>query len=206
MKIMIPHRALNDEPTLCLLLRSFLSSYFAVMLITTLLPILGCAAIPPKPPKTALQIRELQTRIFPTPDSKAVQKALFDVLQDEDYIVKNAVADLGLITATKETALSQSGGGLFGSHRFSSGIGMGMGSGAIFGSSGEGTWVASEVREITVNVSPFGPKTKVRVNVQRRVVNSRGVTVEAEVVDDPAFYQTFFSKVDKALFIQRERL
>ena len=65
----------------------------------------GCASNA-KPPKTQLETRELQTRTFDTKDEKLVMKAMLNVLQDDGYVVKNAVTDLGLITATHESDLA----------------------------------------------------------------------------------------------------
>src|SRR5262245_38812131 len=65
----------------------------------------GCAASVP-PPQTQLQVREFQTQTFDTADSQLVMKAMFNVLQDEGYVVKNAVVPLGLMTATKEIDLA----------------------------------------------------------------------------------------------------
>src|SRR5262252_4677186 len=72
----------------------------------------GCAATTP-PAKTQLEIREFQTRDFDVSDARLVMKAMLNVLQDDGYVVKNAVVDLGLITATRETDLTpgQSGSG-----------------------------------------------------------------------------------------------
>ena len=56
-----------------------------------------------------------------------------------------------------------------------------------------------------MNVSKFGAQTKVRVNVQ---VTARNKLNETDVyeLDDPSYYQTFFAKVDKGIFIQKEKL
>ena len=59
-----------------------------------------------KTPQTQLQTREYQTREFDTNDVKLVMKAMLNVLQDDGFVVKNAVMDLGLLTATKEVQLS----------------------------------------------------------------------------------------------------
>jgi hypothetical protein len=170
------------------------------VLIVAFPMLVGCAFEPPKPPRSVFQVREIQTRTFENRDARSVQKAVLDVLQDDNYVVKNAVVDLGLISATKERALKQQTAFGFGS------LVGGSPGWAINMSPQEGTWPASEVFEATVNVSQHGKDSKVRVNVQRRVVNNRGATIESEIVEDPQFYQDFFSKVSKGLFIQKEKL
>ena len=70
------------------------------------------------------------------PTHKLVMKAMLNVLQDDGYVVKNAVVDLGLITATKEidVAPGRSGldGGVLGGIGGTVVIGGGPG-GVIFG-------------------------------------------------------------------------
>src|SRR5210317_827536 len=52
--------------------------------------------------KTQLQIRQIQTRTYEIAESELVMKAMLNVLQDDGFIVKTAVPELGLLTATKE--------------------------------------------------------------------------------------------------------
>jgi hypothetical protein len=72
----------------------------AVPLLIASALLVACGAGVP-PPKTQLQVREFQTQTFDTADSQLVLKAMFNALQDEGYVVKNAVMQLGLMTATK---------------------------------------------------------------------------------------------------------
>jgi hypothetical protein len=168
----------------------------------------GCAA-GVQPPKTQLEVREFQTRTFDTPDHKLVMKAMLNVLQDDGYVVKNAVVDLGLITAEKEidVAPGRSGsGGLFGGVGGTVIFGGGPG-GVIFGGPhSPPTYNKTEVRDFTGNVSEFGNQTKVRVSFQRKLLDNRGDVVEVEAIDDPEFYLDFFSRMDKSLFLQKEQL
>ena len=167
----------------------------------------GCTTAA-KPAQTQLEVREYQTRSFDTADSKLVLKAMFNVLQDDGYVVKNAVVELGLITAAKEIDLApgQSGsgggwGGLGGTVIF------GGRGGVIFGPPASSpTYRKTEVRDFTGNVSEFGAQTKVRVSFQRKTLDNRGDVIDVEPIDDPAFYQDFFSRMDKSLFLQKEQL
>jgi hypothetical protein len=169
----------------------------------------GCTAGTP-PPKTQLEVRESQTRTFDTADSKLVMKAMLNVLQDDGYVVKNAVVELGLITATKEidVAPGQSGsdGGLLGGLSGAVVFGGGPG-GVIFGGpQRQPAYPKTEVRDFTGNVSEFGSQTKVRVSFQRKILDNRGDVVEVQPIEDPVFYQDFFSRMDKSLFLQQEKL
>jgi hypothetical protein len=169
----------------------------------------GCLP-PPVPPPTQLEVREYQTRTFDTPDTALVMKAMLNALQDDGYVVRNAVVELGLITAAKESDLAPgrsgaTGGGLLGG--FGSIIIGGTGpGGVVVGSQQDPTYAKTEVRDFTGNVSAFGKQTKVRVSFQRKVLDNRGDVVEVEAITDLEFYQTFFSRMDKSLFLQRENL
>jgi hypothetical protein len=53
---------------------------------------------------------------------------------------------------------------------------------------------------------PAHRKTKVRVSVQRKILDSRGNVVEVKPIDDLTFYQDFFSRMAKSVYLQKERL
>jgi hypothetical protein len=175
-------------------------------LAATLALLASCSA-GVKSPQTQLQVREYQTRTFDTPDAKLVMKAMLNVLQDDGYVVRNAVVELGLITAAKEVDLAPgrgvSGGDVFG------GLGsviFGGRGGIVVGPQTSPAYRKTEVREFTGNVSEFGDQTKVRVSLQRKVLDNRGQVVEVEPIEDLEFYQDFFSRMDKGLFLQKEQL
>ena len=62
------------------------------------------------------------------------------------------------------------------------------------------------VVEVSVNVTEYGSRTKVRANFQAKVLDNRGDPVEVYTIDDPRFYQEFFLKVDKGIFLQKQGL
>ena len=73
----------------------------------------GCLVIdqqrtpPPRPAdQTQLQKRQYQQREFDSTDVKTAMKSVLSVLQDDGFTVKNAVVDLGLLSAIKETQIS----------------------------------------------------------------------------------------------------
>ena len=144
--------------------------------------ILSCARSPSQQlqrPPTQLQTREFQTRVYETPDTAMVIKALLNVLQDDGFVVRTANADLGLITANKDHSNTHPG--------FIAGP------------------FIPQVWDSSVNVSKFGRQTKVRVNVQ---VTARNKLNEVKVyeLEDPGYYRDFFGKVDKGIFIEKEKL
>jgi hypothetical protein len=157
-------------------------------------------------PKSQTQVREIQTREFDTNNVNLVMKAVLNTLQDEGFVVKNAVMEIGLITAVKELQISgdASKGNDFWSDMFEQ----------LFRNSSrsrqsdtrEQRYDKFKVVEVSVNVTEYGRRCKVRANFQAKVLDNQGDPSEIYTVDDPKFYQDFFSKVDKGIFLQRQGL
>ena len=154
--------------------------------IVLIIIIAGCATAP-KPQKTQLQIREFQTRTYTDVDSKLVMKAMFNVLQDDGFIVENAVPELGLLTAVREVDIEDKGKAF---------------AAAFFGGV-HARWKKNSVVEASCNVSDIKDGCKVRVNFQQKILDNKGGIVEIRQVDEQEFYQTFFNKVSKSIFIQK---
>ena len=150
----------------------------------------GCVTTRADPQKTQLQIREFQTRAYETKDTKMVMKSLLNVLQDEGFIVKNANVELGLLTATKEVDVADQGEIFLKS----------------FLRGRSATWKKESIIECSANVSEFGTQTRVRVNFQVKVLNNKNEVIGVQQVENPNYYQEFFSKVDKGIFIEKEKL
>lgn len=162
----------------------------SVSVIFFLLLFVGCATRPPAPQKTQLEIREFQSRSYETKDVKTVMKSLLNVLQDDGYIVKNANVELGLITATKEIDVEDTGTAVMLS--------------LLAGH--EARWSKNSIIECSANVSDHGTQTRVRINFQLKTMNNKGEVMGVEQISDSTHYQEFFSKVDKGIFIQKEKL
>ncbi len=152
--------------------------------------VFGCATTGVTPQKTQLQIREFQTRTYETNDTKMVMKAMLNVLQDDGFIVKNAVLDLGLLSAEKSVDVENKG------EAFLSAFFLGA----------NARWKKASIIDCTGNVSEYGKETRVRVNFQLKVLDNKGGIVEVKQIEDEKYYQDFFSKVDKGIFIQKEKL
>ena len=152
----------------------------------------------PQPAKTQLQTRQVQTREVDTNDVKLVMKAVLNVLQDDGFIVRNAQLELGLLTATKEVDLrSNSSSSNVYWNDFFRGIDRNRGT-------KEPVFNKLKQVESSINISEFGKQCKVRANFQVKILDNQGNTVEVYQVEDPKFYQDFFVKVDKGIFIQKQ--
>lgn len=167
-----------------------MSRHCLPLAFSALLLLSACYRPPTPPPKTQLQIRELQTRSYTAKDQKQVMKAVINALQDDAFIIKNADKELGFINASKEVDISDPNFTFWYQ---------------IFVCP-EATYSKNSVMEASANISEFGPETKVRVSFQVKILNNFGNPVETKSVDDPAFYQEFFSKVDKSLYFERQGL
>lgn len=150
----------------------------------------GCIAAPVQPPKSALQTREIQTRSFDSKDERLVMKAVLNALQDEGYIAKNAVVELGLLTAVKE-AYDEDRTSMFVSSLLNG---------------QEARWRRTTLIEANANVSRHGTKTRLRISFQRKYVDNAGSTMYVENILDPYFYQQFFAKVDQSIFFQKQKI
>jgi len=149
--------------------------------------IIGCSGSNLAVQKTQLQIREFQTRSFDTKDIRLVMKAMINVLQDEGFIIKTANIELGLLSAIKEVEGNRDV--------------MSIGSIIIRDTGG----IKSTITECSANISEYGNQVKVRVNFQKKAIDAKGVR-EVGLVEDERYYQSFFAKVDKSVFIEKEKL
>lgn len=148
----------------------------------------GCGVHPKEPPMTQLQIREIQSRDFDTDNHKLVMKSMINVLQDDGFIIKNAVSDLGLLSAEKNIDVENS------SHVFLITLLEGK----------HARWEKQEVLEASGNVSEFGSKIRVRMNFQTKVMDNYGCPKDIKTIYDPQMYQEFFEKVSKSIFLQQQ--
>jgi hypothetical protein len=158
--------------------------------VLALLLAAGCKTTSTTPPKSQLEIRELQTRSYETNDVKLVMKVLVSVLQDEGFLVQNSSTDLGLLAATKQIRVESE---------------------QDFGTvlpqlSPNVKRRKNSVLDANVVVSEYGTGCRVRVSFQIKMLSKSGKVRDAVAVDDAAYYQRFFSKVDKGLFLQAEKL
>lgn len=164
----------------------------AAAAICCLLGANACVTAPPVPEKTQLEIRQFQTREYPNKNAstKRIMKAVLNVLQDDGFIVTNADSELGFITAKKETDVQD-------------GLETFM---AAFANGAQARYRKNQVMEASVNITEFGAQTRVRAVFQTKVLDNFGGVVSVAQVEDGNFYQDFFAKVDKGIFIEKQRL
>ena len=154
----------------------------------------------PGPPQAPLELRQLQTRTFDTPDARLVLKAALNVLQDQGFVIQQAEFELGVVTAVTEWRSGQRNEGL----RILKWV-------AAFP-----TWSASlllptgrnefSAIEAVVNVNPEAERTRVRISMVAKVRDDKGNVRKVSPVDDPLAYQKLLAGLDKAVFLEKEGL
>ena len=149
--------------------------------------------VAPAPVKTQLEKRQFQTRTYDSTDKAMIMKAMLNVLQDEGFIVNNANPLLGFISGAKEFDVTDKSIDIekeFGTSRTSL------------------CWsgVRVAVIEATANVTEYGKEIKVRINFKRKLLNVYGNAQSIDEIDDEKYYQEFFAEIDKAIFIQKQKI
>ncbi len=144
-------------------------------------------------PMTQLEKRQFQTRTYQSSDKALVMKAMLNVLQDEGFIVYNANPLLGFIYGVKDFDTSDP------NIDISKEFGL---------SKARLNWNGVKVAtvETTANVTEYGKSMRVRVNFKRKLLNVYGNAQFIDDILDKTYYQDFFSKVDKAIFLQKQKI
>ncbi len=172
-------------------------------------------------PKTMLEIRNIQTRTFNTPNEKQVMKAVINTLQDNGFIILNIEDDIGYLRAKKEIKLKRTNkkrvvgySSLMGYYIACLAISFGLNPAAMYGMATTSLMMKNEIAPHTVifdsnvDVEKIGKKTKVRFIVIEKVLeNADGYTTvkssPRKVVRhyEPIIYQEFFKQLEKNLFL-----
>lgn len=144
-------------------------------------------------PMTQLEKRQFQTRSYESTDKALVMKAMLNVLQDEGFIVYNANPLLGFIYGVKDFDTSDP------NIDITKEFGL---------SKSRLNWNGVKVAtiETTANVTEYGKKMRVRINFKRKLLNVYGNAQFIDDINDETYYQEFFSKVDKAIFLQKQKI
>lgn len=167
--------------------------------LSALLVLAGC--MPEKVIRSQTEIREFQTRSWQTTDTEMVMKAVINTLQDDGYVLKNAVTDMGFVIARKQIYDQESEIGSHVGHAIVYILSLGMNP-HVF----EQPVINSRVYEATANITLKGKETTVRVNFVEMFLYDNGSVQRGDQIDDAKFYQEFFAKVDKGVFVQKEGL
>lgn len=129
------------------------------------------------------QIRQYQTHVYGIDDSKILMKAIFNVFQNNGYIIKNADTELGFIHASKEVDVENAVESTL--------LPLLVGHTA--------TWGKNKQIECTVNINDLGKGCRVRANCRWKIFDNKGNVTEVKQEESEKFYTKFFSKVNEEI-------
>jgi hypothetical protein len=144
------------------------------------------------PPENLLALRMIQSRRFDTQDELEILRATCALLQDLGFEIDASDSEGGLVVASKLRSAVQ-------------GDEVAL---AMFFAILSGNDVPYNHRQklrACVVTRPFGEKNEsiaVRVTFQRIVWNTTGAVTIMEGLDQPEFYQEFFAKLSKSVFLE----
>lgn len=167
-----------------------------------------------------LEIREMQTHVYPCKKTNEVFKATINTLQDEGFTIINIEDGLGYIRAKKEFKAKRTN--KVRATEYSILLALSIASVAMGGgASAAQSLVDSTMRlsnelavktvvvDANANVEPFGKQTRVRLTMVEKVLyNADGYSYVKSAPRDviriynAKTYQTFFSEVDKSIFYE----
>jgi hypothetical protein len=151
-------------------------------------------------PQSPLELRLAQSRTFEAAEPGLVLKASLNVLQDEGFVIRNADADLGIVTAVMEWRSRRPNRRL----RVLKWVAAVPTYGAsLLVPSGRTEFSAVEAN---VNVTRETVGTRVRISLVSKVTGKSGEVLSVTPVDDPVAYQRLLAGLDKAVFLEKEGL
>lgn len=171
--------------------RSIIASGMVVLLILCLSACARTPTPPPLPQLTQLQIRAMQTREYASVGETLVLKATIAALLDAGFIINTADHSIGLITAAKEVYDVDEATKKVAEFNWGS---------------GSGTYQTTIRFEASGVIRSYAGGVQVRISIVQKSVSNSGGNIWSQPLYDPAVYQTIFSKVDKAVFLERENL
>lgn len=172
--------------------------YSKLFILMALVILTGCQQTIPKEALElkgeSLELRQLQTRAFDTKNEKKLLIAAAGVLQDTGFNIDESETDLGVIVGSKDRDATEAG-------QVAGAIAMAV----LFGVS---TPIDDEQKiRASVVTKPNGKgDTNLRVTFQRIVWNNYGQISRVESLEEPRFYQEFFEKLSKSVFLEANEI
>jgi len=174
---------------------------WALLLVNAALLAPGCASSQPpqRLPVAPIAARETQTRLLENVNTTDALKAVIDMLQDAQFSIERTDAVLGLVVGTRSTSSKvmtperQTLKWLT--------IASTYGIAALF------PWsqVQTVELEAAVNVTAVGEGSRVRVTLQRKVLDQNGRLKRAEAISDGLLYRDLFEQLERSVFVAEAR-
>lgn len=170
------------------------------------LPLVGCMSANQvamevgKPPAGAVELRNLQTRRFSTPDQMSLLQAAVQTLQDLGYTVTESSPDVGVLVASKQRDAHEAGQ-----------VGLQVALtilAAIGGRVHNPIFDKEQTINVTLVATPIqnSQQIEVRASFDRWIVNNHGQKWKSELLMEPALYQEFFEKFSASAFLEAEKI
>lgn len=155
-------------------------------------------------PESALSIREMQTREYASMTDVEILSASTAVLQDMGYAVDEIEHRLGVLSASKRADATNKleAFGTLTLDGITCVLMMGRSCGKRYGK-------IDDVQDIRLTLVSRPQQDNsgdaiVRITLQRIIWDKSGRLAEQETVTDGIVYATFFEKMSKAVFLERE--
>ena len=144
-------------------------------------------------PVTPMGVREVQTRTFDNVDAHTAMKAAMDMLQDGGFNIERTDADLGLVVGRQSVVRKPSGG-----LRALKYVGAAFSYGLI----GLIPLNKTDELEASVNVTSIDEgSVRVRIALQRRMLDKNGRLKKTEALTSGPVYQDLFELLGRSLFV-----
>lgn len=155
----------------------------------------------PKTDKVStVQLRERETRVFDTLDTKRLLVAATQTLLDLGYTVKDSSSEYGVLVGSKKRDAEESGqvaGQVALTVLF-----------ALMGSYYDPTWDKEQTIFATMVTTPIDgeKRSKVRISFDRRLINNKGQLWRSEIITDPKVYKEFFNQLSQGVFLEAHNI
>lgn len=154
--------------------------------------IVACKTVSEAPSVKAMgqvETRQMQTRTYSNVDTLTGMKSVVSALQDEGYLIESTNDRLGIITANSEVKTE-----LDGARQYAEDWTY------------NGTYETVQRVVVSATVTEFGSDTRIRINMVRKAFNQNGGVIWSVPIQDAAHYQAIFTKVDKSIFLSKQKL
>lgn len=150
-------------------------------------------------PVAPIGVRESQTRFLENVNATDALKAVIDMLQDGQFSIDRTDAALGIVVGTRSTSSKVTPPERQALKWLT--IASTYGIAALF------PWsqVQTVQLEASVNVTPAGEGSRVRVTLQRKVLDQNGRLKRAEAISDGLLYRDLFEQLERSVFVAEAR-
>lgn len=177
--------------------------------IAVIVLIAGCESLPKdafRLSETALEVRQIQTREFDSVSEAQILAASMGLLQDLGYTIDEIDKDLGVLSASKR-ADATNPNQLIGRAALDV---VSCVFTFLIACDNENYKKSDDFQDIRMTIvvlpSPQNVSSNaVRVTMQRVVWDRDGRISSQTTIDDAEVYQAFFTKLDKSVFLEKER-